>query len=205
MLGMVLIAKPPFLFGQETISYETQATYALILLLLASIFIQPNIFVTLRLLKGLLSWKKNHFKLASFKVWILADVHWSTVCTVSGFIGLMECGTASLVMNSFCLPSASLDRFLAAMIGILGFFAQIALVTLTRFESASGSALLRKSFDVVLAFAFQIIIFQDIPGYMKLLGTLLISVTIFTSTFKKIYAQDNSRFARNKILRFLFS
>lgn len=56
IFGMVLIVKPPFLFGLDvTFGYETESLYALIALILSSIFIQPNVYVALRLLKGTFS------------------------------------------------------------------------------------------------------------------------------------------------------
>ena len=58
-----------------------------------------------------------------------------------------------------CLPDSLLDRSFIVLIGILSFGGQVALVVLTKFESASTTALLRKSFDVILAFAFQLIFF----------------------------------------------
>ena len=58
-----------------------------------------------------------------------------------------------------CLPDTYLDRFFIVFIGILSFGGQVALVLLARFESAGTTALLRKSFDVILAFAFQLIFF----------------------------------------------
>ena len=54
VFGMVFIVKPPFLFGQShVVNYDTNALYALVALILSSIFIQSNVYVTLRLLKGI--------------------------------------------------------------------------------------------------------------------------------------------------------
>ena len=52
------------------------------------------------------------------------------------------------------------QRLYIVLIGLSSFFGQIALVTLAKLESASSTALLRKSLDVILAFIFQILIFQ---------------------------------------------
>ena len=50
--GIVLIAKPPFIFGMSTLYFENlEATHAIIALITASMFLQPNVFITLRLLK----------------------------------------------------------------------------------------------------------------------------------------------------------
>ena len=56
-LGMVLIVKPPFIFGENEFVYDTNATYAIIGLIAGSVFIQSNVYVTLRLLKSILNTK----------------------------------------------------------------------------------------------------------------------------------------------------
>ena len=58
---MALIVQPPFLFGHnEAFNYDTNAIYALVAIILGSVFIQPNVYVVLRLLKGtLLRCKRN--------------------------------------------------------------------------------------------------------------------------------------------------
>ena len=54
VIGMVFIVKPPFLFGQsQVVNYDANALYALVALILSSIFIQSNVYVSLRLLKGI--------------------------------------------------------------------------------------------------------------------------------------------------------
>ena len=56
LVGMVLVVKPPFLFGHDdSIMYNTEAIYALVSLIFNAMFVQSNIFVTLRLLKGKLN------------------------------------------------------------------------------------------------------------------------------------------------------
>ena len=53
VVGMVFIAKPPFIFGHNYVfEYDTSGVYALILLTSATVFIQPNVFIVLRFMKG---------------------------------------------------------------------------------------------------------------------------------------------------------
>ena len=61
--------------------------------------------------------------------------------------------------NDTCLPESILDRFCIILIGILSFAGQIAFVCSAKFESASTISMLRKAFDVILAFLFQMIFF----------------------------------------------
>ena len=52
-LGILLIVKPPFIFGwTELYTDDPQAKWAVMALILSSIFLQSNIFVLLRQLKG---------------------------------------------------------------------------------------------------------------------------------------------------------
>ena len=54
-IGMMCIVRPPFLFGSvdELYSNDPEAIYAVIVLTLGSIFLQPIVYVILRILKGI--------------------------------------------------------------------------------------------------------------------------------------------------------
>ena len=62
--------------------------------------------------------------------------------------------------EDLCLPDSVLDRLCIIVIGCLSFAGQICMVYTVKFESAGSTALIRKSFDVTLAFIFQIIFFH---------------------------------------------
>ena len=59
-----------------------------------------------------------------------------------------------------CLPETKIDRTLLVASGALLFLSQIFLVWSTKLENAATVALLRKAFDMVLAFVIQIVIFH---------------------------------------------
>ena len=89
------------------------------------------------------------------------DIHWSANCSALGVIGFVESGlVAVVILGNTCLPASGLERFYLVLIGFLSFFGQIALTLAALFESAANIGLLRKAFDVVLAFIFQILFFQ---------------------------------------------
>ena len=116
------------------------------------------------------------------------DVHWGTVCSFSGLIGFIVSLLLMIVLeNQTCLPDSIFDRAYIVLIGVLSFAGQVTLVYLAKIESnyknfycilekitvkyfrcpffilgAGTTALLRKSFDVILAFAFQIIFFSRV-------------------------------------------
>ena len=119
------------------------------------------------------------------------DVHWGTVCSFSGLIGFIVSLLLMLVLeNQTCLPDSIFDRAYIVLIGVLSFAGQVTLVYLAKIESnlristaylkkyfrfpffilgAGTTALLRKSFDVILAFAFQIIFFNSVSFLFLLL------------------------------------
>ena len=63
--GILLIVKPPFIFGMsEMYTSDPEAIYAALALILAAIFMQANVYVILRQLKG--KWySKNLSKLVN--------------------------------------------------------------------------------------------------------------------------------------------
>merc|ERR1740122_14642 len=91
-----------------------------------------------------------------------------------------------LLVGVTCLPASGLDRLYLVLIGCLSFFAQIGLVLSAQFESAANVALLRKAFDVIFAFIFQILFFHQMPGAFSVTGALLISLAVLLSGAKKI-------------------
>ena len=54
-IGIILIVKPPFVFGtvDEIYTSDPEAWMAIIALILGSIFLQPTVYVILRVLKGM--------------------------------------------------------------------------------------------------------------------------------------------------------
>lgn len=79
-MGINLIIKPPFLFGASGLyNDDPEAIYAVILVTLGSIFLQANVYVLLRMLKGsfhgLIQQKKHSFLtiLASRKLQFKAE------------------------------------------------------------------------------------------------------------------------------------
>lgn len=136
--GIMLIVKPPFLFGH---SYEDpEALYAVIAVIFASVFLQSNVFVLIRMLK---------------------DIHWSITNSIFGSIGCFQATSIALLIgHNVCLPESRMEIFYIVLTGSLGFFGQYFMQLSALYESAASIGLLRKAFDVILAFVFQIFFFQ---------------------------------------------
>ena len=64
------------------------------------------------------------------------DVHWGTVCSLSGFIGFVVSLLLMVVLeNQTCLPDSIFDRAYIVLIGLLSFAGQVTLVYLAKIES----------------------------------------------------------------------
>jgi len=71
-------------------------------------------------------------------------------------------------------------------VGVLGFFGQQLFVLIYKVESASVGMFLRKAFDILVSFTFQLIFFSKIPTLNSILGATLISLAIMAQATKKI-------------------
>ena len=70
IVGILLISKPPFIFGgdeNDIYSKDNLAKYAVAILTAQSIFLSPNIFITLRALKGSYTICQNDLNIILFE------------------------------------------------------------------------------------------------------------------------------------------
>ena len=91
---------------------------------------------------------------------IIPGIHWSVINTIFGSIGFIECLVAVLIFSPLCLPESPIDLIFLILIGVLSFIAQIGLVISCKLEKATTVSIVRKAFDVIFAFIFQILLFQ---------------------------------------------
>ena len=87
-------------------------------------------------------------------------IHWSVINTIFGSIGFIECLVPVLIFSPLCLPESLIDLVFLILIGVLSFIAQIGLVISCKLEKATTVSIVRKAFDVIFAFIFQILLFQ---------------------------------------------
>ena len=90
----------------------------------------------------------------------IPEIHWSVINTIFGGLGFIECLIFVLIFSPMCLPESPFEQLDLILIGFLSFISQIGLVVSSKLESASTVAILRKAFEVIFAFIFQILFFQ---------------------------------------------
>ena len=104
--GMILIIKPPFLFGYSK-EYEADPEYAMAAIgVSCCTLIQANVYILLRLLK---------------------EIHFSVIIFLYGTIGTVVSATALFALSTPHIPESNLDIVMTFAVGFLSFLAQIAL------------------------------------------------------------------------------
>uniref|UniRef100_A0A8D0C497 Solute carrier family 35 member G1 n=1 Tax=Salvator merianae TaxID=96440 RepID=A0A8D0C497_SALMN len=177
--GVVLIARPPFIFGTKVAGLEGNYTDHLkgTIAALTSAIAAASTFVILRKMG-----KSVHYFLS---IWYYA------------VIGLIVCIVALFVMDAWSLPNCGLDRFLLILIGLFGLGGQIFLTKALQIEKA-GPVAIMKTMDVVFAFIFQIIFLNHIPTWWTVGGALCVVASSSGTVIRKWY-QNSKKSTKNEI------
>ncbi|KAM9424278.1 solute carrier family 35 member G1 [Pholidichthys leucotaenia] len=155
LTGVILIARPPFLFGENTRGIEgnyinhIKGTIAAF----AGAVGAACTYVVLRKMG-----KSVHYYLS---VWYYA------------VIGFIECIIVVSILGEWKIPFCGRDRWMLMLIAVLGIVGQTFLTKALQIEKAGLVALVR-TVDVVLAFIFQFIFFNHAPTWWSLGGALCI-------------------------------
>ncbi|XP_048362071.1 solute carrier family 35 member G1-like [Sphaerodactylus townsendi] len=153
--GVVLIARPPFLFGSKVSGIEGSYTDHLkgTIAALLSAISASSAFVIIRKVG-----KSVHYFLT---IWYYA------------IIGLIISIATLFVLDSWSLPNCGKDRFLLILIGLFGLGGQIFLTKALQIEKA-GPVSIMKTMAVVFTFIFQIIFLNHLPSWWSFGGALCV-------------------------------
>ncbi|XP_005471306.1 solute carrier family 35 member G1 [Oreochromis niloticus] len=168
LTGVILIARPPFLFGENVHGIEGDYTNH-IKGTIAAFGGAIGAACTLVILRKL--GKSVHYYIS---VWYYA------------VIGLIECIITVSVLGEWKIPFCGRDRWMLMLIAILGIAGQTFLIKALQIEKAGPVALMR-TVDVVLAFIFQFIFFSRAPTWWSLGGALCIVVSTSGVAIRKWY------------------
>ncbi|KAK2865977.1 hypothetical protein Q7C36_002033 [Tachysurus vachellii] len=155
LTGVVLIARPPFLFGREFSGFESnygnhiKGTIAAF----SSAIAAACTMVILRKMG-----KNVHYYLA---VWYYA------------LLGFIECIVVLFVIDEWAVPSCGWDRWNLMAIGVLGIGGQTFLTKALQVEKAGPVALMRTT-DVVLAFILQFLFLNRTPTWWSVGGAMCV-------------------------------
>ncbi|TDG98021.1 hypothetical protein EPR50_G00213930 [Perca flavescens] len=169
--GVLLIARPPFLFGDHRRGIEgnyanhIKGTIAAFAGAIGAAFT----FVVLRKMG-----KSVHYYLS---VWYYA------------VIGFIECIITVSVLGEWKIPYCGRDRWLLMLIAVLGIAGQSFLTKALQIEKAGPVALMR-TIDVVLAFIFQFIFLNRAPTMWSLGGALCVVASTSGVALQKWYSSS---------------
>ncbi|CAI5774745.1 solute carrier family 35 member G1 [Podarcis lilfordi] len=177
--GVVLIARPPFLFGSRVAGIEEEYRDRLkgTIAAVSSAVAAASTFVILRKVG-----KSVHYFLS---IWYYA------------VIGLIVCLIALFVMGEWSLPNCGIDRFLLVLIGVLGLGGQIFLTKALQIEKA-GPVAIMKTMDVVFAFIFQILFLNHLPTWWTVGGALCVVASSSGAVIRK-WHQNSKKSTGNEI------
>ncbi|KAL7869852.1 hypothetical protein AOLI_G00138400 [Acnodon oligacanthus] len=155
LTGVILIARPPFIFGGELSGIEGEYTNHIkgTVAAFSGAIGAACTMVTLRKLG-----KNVHYYLS---IWYYAT------------LGFIECVVALFIMDEWTMPSCGWDRWTLIAIGLLGIAGQIFLTKALQIEKAGPVALMR-TMDVVLAFVLQFLFLNRKPTWWSIGGALCV-------------------------------
>jgi len=167
ILGVILVIKPPFIFPHENIEgKEVDSTNMLIGAgcVLAAAFGRSLVSVIIRdLSKGVSP--------------LSITLHYSIVATML---------TPFLIVFSGITGDYTFDNSVGVMIlGVFGFFTQFCMAEALSLGKAATVSIIGY-IQIVFAFLIDIVIFGNIPTLTSILGSMLISCTLFINLFQAL-------------------
>lgn len=165
--GVVLIVRPPFLFGSNTaVITERYSDH----------------------LKGTFA-SIGHALFAALTIVILRKMGKSVdyFLTIWYYVvlGLIECVIVLFILGEWSLPHCGLDRLFLILVGLFGLGGQVFLTKAIRIEKAGLVALMR-TMDVVFTFIFQIIFLKDVPTWWTVGGALCVVASTTGAAVRKL-------------------
>lgn len=167
LVGVVLITRPPFFFGEPAGSEDilTGKTYDIWgpVAAISSTLFGANVYILLRALKNL---------------------HFSVIMTNFGTIALVYTLIVCGSIGAVCWPSCGRDRWLVVVLGIFSFLGQILLTLSLQIEQAGPVAIARCA-DIVFAFVWQMLFFGETPTAYSLVGAFMVIASVVLTALKK--------------------
>lgn len=181
LVGIVLIARPSFLFGNiAEPSGDGNTLLGIIAALVGAIF-ASMVFVLIRKLGGI-------------------SVHPLTQIWFFGLIGFTLTTVLTAVLGIWVIPRCGRDRFVLIVVGVLGFVAQILMTYAFKLEKATYVAVM-KSNNVILSFLFEFAIFGTVPFWLSIIGASLVMSSSLGITVKKWKASKTKKEKEDEDIR----
>ncbi|KAJ0060457.1 hypothetical protein NL108_011898, partial [Boleophthalmus pectinirostris] len=194
LTGVILIARPPFIFGKHLSgiesNYSNHIKGAIAAFAGATMHSCLNVDFILTLTWCLMFTGAIG---AACTIVILRkigkSVHYYLSVWYYAVIGLIECIITVSVLGEWKIPACGRDRWMLMLIAVLGIAGQSFLTKALQIEKAGPVALMR-TVDVVLAFTFQFIFFNRAPTWWSLGGALCVVASTSGIALRKWYVSS---------------
>ncbi|XP_042192552.1 solute carrier family 35 member G1 isoform X1 [Callorhinchus milii] len=174
LIGVILIARPPFLFGSHIPGIEVNYT--------------EHIKGTFAAFGSALC--------AAISMIVIRKMGKSVHCFISiwyfSVIGCIECVIVVSIIQEWRLPYCGKDRVFLLIIGLFGVVGQVLFTKALQIEKA-GPAALMKTMEVVMAFILQYFFLNRSPTWLSLGGALCVIVGTCGIIFHKWYTRKESQ------------
>ncbi|XP_011698104.1 PREDICTED: solute carrier family 35 member G1 [Wasmannia auropunctata] len=169
LIGVILITRPPLIFGHTigslsdgNIKPEHADLWGAIAAFSATLF-GANAYVLLRALK---------------------DLHFSVIMTNFGSFALIQTTLISWAIGALCMPHCGTDRLLVVALALFSFAGQILLTLALQIEQV-GPVAIARSTDIVFAFFWQVLFFNEIPNRYSVGGAILVTSSVLLTGLRK--------------------
>lgn len=169
LIGVILITRPSLIFGNTIeslsdghIKSEHTDLWSAMAAFSATLF-GANAYVLLRALK---------------------DLHFSVIMTNFGLFALIQTTLISWAIGALCMPHCGTDRLLVVALALFSFTGQILLTLSLQIEQA-GPVAIARSTDIVFAFFWQVLFFNEIPNRYSVGGAILVTSSVLLTGLRK--------------------
>lgn len=200
LIGVVLITRPPFIFDDITPSLGDTSSSLSSSSALSFTSKNDKYEISSIILKTHNQQKLQHYydiwgpvaaissTLFGANVYILLralkNLHFSVIMTNFGCFALIYTLIICWSINIICWPKCGYERLLIIILAIFSFLGQILLTLSLKIEQAGPVSIARCS-DIVFAFIWQIIFFNEIPNLYSLFGAILVVSSVILTALKK--------------------
>lgn len=183
LMGVILITRPVYIFGPPAGGSREEMFHSDLwgaVAAFSSTLFGANAYILLRVLKG---------------------IHYSVIMINFGFFALIETIFVSWTLGVLCVPQCGMERLLVVALGVFSFGGQILLTTSLQIEQA-GPVSIARSADIVFAFIWQMMFFNEMPNVYSLVGALLVTCSVVLIGLRKwaLTLPDDSNLKRTLLI-----
>ncbi|XP_008482661.1 solute carrier family 35 member G1-like [Diaphorina citri] len=114
----------------------------------------------------------------------LKGLHFSVIMSSFGAFALFQTLGFSWSLDVLCWPSCGVERFLIVLLALFSFAGQILLTLSLQLEQA-GPVSIARSADIVFAFVWQVLFFQEVPNVFSVVGAILVTSCVILTGLRK--------------------